>query len=114
MVFNPFEVLGSMALEEGIPPSMSSDLVSSTWGAPPHESHTKTQVVVHQQSEVPIALESSTVMTLREPQDNDICLTYLVKEVLASGKGMGSPLTFGFLQRPFKRVHFTPSLKSGH
>ena len=52
-------------------------------------------------------------MTLEVSEDNDVVLSNLVKDVLASGKGKGSPLPLGLMHRPFKRVSFTP-LRSGH
>ena len=36
----------------------------------------------------------------------------MVKDVLASSKGKGSPLPLRLMHRPFKRVSFTP-LRSG-
>ena len=52
-------------------------------------------------------------MTPAVLEDNDVLLTDLVKDVLASGKGKGSPLPLGLMPRPFKWVSFTPPLKSG-
>ena len=52
-------------------------------------------------------------MTPAVLEDNDVLLADMVKDVLASGKGKGSPLPLGLMPRPFKRVSFTPPLKSG-
>ena len=47
-------------------------------------------------------------------EDNDVVLANLIKDVLPSGKGKGSPLPLGLMFRPFKRVYFTPPPKIGH
>lgn len=52
-------------------------------------------------------------MVSSAPQDNDILLADLAKEVFASGKGNGSPLTLGLLQRSFKKVPFATPSRSG-
>ena len=52
-------------------------------------------------------------MTPIVPQDIDTILADLVKDVLAFGKGKRSPLPLGLMQRPYKKVSFTP-LNSGY
>lgn len=103
-----------MVLEEGIPPSISSYPYFLDEGLSPHDACGVSQVVVHQNCEVPIAPESDALVTPMVSEDNDIVLADLVKDVLASGKGKGSPLPLGLMHRPFKQVSFTPPLKSGH
>ena len=112
--FNHFEVLDSMALEDGIPPPISSDPVFQNEGVVPNDAYGDSQVVVYQNFEVPIAPVSEALVTPVVLEDNDIILEDLVKDVLPSGKGKGSPLPLGLMPRPFKQVSFTPPLKSGH
>ena len=52
-------------------------------------------------------------MTPAVLEDNDVVLADLIKDVLPAGKGKGSLLPLGLMPRPFKRVSFTPPLKSG-
>ena len=111
--FNRFEVLDSMALEDGIPPPISSDPVFQNEGAVPNDACGDSQVVVYQNSEVLVAPVSEALVTPAVLEDNDVLLADMVKDVLASGKGKGSPLPLGLMPRPFKRVSFTPPLKSG-
>ena len=69
--------------------------------------------MVYQNSEVPIAPVSEALVTPAVLEDNDVLLADMVKDVLASGKGKGSPLPLGLMPRPFKWVSFTPPLQSG-
>ena len=69
--------------------------------------------MVYQNCEVPVAPVSEALVTPVVLEDNDdVVLADLVKDVLPSGKGKGSPLPLGLMPRPFKRVSFTPPLKS--
>ena len=111
--FNRFEVLDSMVLEEGIPPPISSDPIFPDEGIAPNDACGESQVVVYQNCEIPVAPVSEALVTPAVLEDNDVLLADLVKDVLASGKGKGSPLPLGLMPRPFKRVSFTPPLKSG-
>ncbi len=58
--------------------------------------------MVHQKSDVPIASELEALVTCVVPKDNDIILADLVKDVLTSSKGKGSPLPLWLMHRPFK------------
>ena len=111
--FNRFEVLDSMVVEEGIPSPISFDLVCSDEGIVPNDTCGESQVVVYQNCEVPIAPMSEALVTPAVLEDNDVVLADLIKDVLPSGKGKGSPLPLGLMPRPFKQVSFTPLLKSG-
>ena len=111
--FNRFEVLDSMVLEDGIPPPISSNPVFPDEGVFPNDGCGDSQVVVYQNCEVPVAPMSEALVTPAVLEDNDVLLVDMVKDVLASGKGKGSPLPLGFMPRPFKWVSFTPPLKSG-
>ena len=101
-----------MVLEEGIPHSISLDTVRSEEGAPSHDACGDSQVVVHQKSEAPVSRGFDVLVTPVVLDENDIVLANLVKDVLAFGKGKGSPLPLGLMHRPFKQVSFTP-LRSG-
>ena len=57
---------------------------------------------------VPVAPMSEALVTLAALEDNDVLLAVMVKDVLASGKGKGSPLPLGFMPRPFKRFLLLP------
>ena len=102
-----------MVLEEGIPPPISSDPVFPDEGVVPNDACGDSQVVVYQNCEVPVAPVSEALVTPMVLEDNDVLLADMVKDVLASGKGNGSPLPLGLMPRPFKWVSFTPPLKSG-
>ena len=69
--------------------------------------------MVYQNSKVPVAPMSEALVTPTVLEDNDVLVANMVKDVLASGKGKGSPFPLGLMPRPFKRVSFTPPLKSG-
>ena len=58
-----------MVLEEGIPPSISIDLVCDG-EALPQDSYEASQVVVHQPNELPITPNSGALVTSLVPQDN--------------------------------------------
>ena len=102
-----------MVLEDGIPPPISSNPFFPDEGVIPNDACGDSQVVVYQNYEVPIAPVSEALVTLAVLEDNDVLLADMVKDVLALGKGKGSPLPLGLIPRPFKRVSFTPPLKSG-
>lgn len=95
--FNRFEVLDSMVLEEGIPPPISFDLVFPDEGSIPNDTCGASQVVVYQNCEVPVALVTKALVTPVVLEDNDVVLADLVKDVLPSGKGKGSPLPLGLM-----------------
>ena len=60
--------------------------------------------------ETSIGLESGALVVSLAPQEKDVLLADLVKDVFASGKGKGSSIALGLMQRPFKKVSFsTPS-----
>ena len=100
-----------MVLEDGIPPPISSDPIFLDEGVVPNDSCGESQIVVYQNCEVLVAPMSEALVTLAVLEDNDVLLADMVKDVLASGKGKGSPLPLGLMPRPFKWVSFTPPLE---
>ena len=87
--FNHFEVLDSMVLEEGIPPSVSFDPICLDEGFSPNVACGASQIVVYQNCEVPVAPMLDAFVTLVVSEDNDVALADLVKDVIASSKGKG-------------------------
>ena len=60
--------------------------------------------------ETSIGLEFGVLVICPAPQEKDVLLVDLIKDVFASGKGKGSSIALGLMQIPFKKVSFsTPS-----
>ncbi len=71
------------------------------------------EVVAQQMPETSIGLEFCALVVSLAPWEKDVLLADLVKDVFTFGKGKGSSLALGLLQRPFKKVSFSTPSRAG-
>ena len=106
--FNRFEALDSMAIEEGIPAVDESRVPD--FGVRSSILNESQDIVVQQMPETSLGPESGALVVSPASQEKDALLADLVKDLFVLGKGKGSSLALGLMQRPFKKVSFASPL----